>query len=540
MLTAADAPWPRYLAVELSGDGARLLALSPWLMRWEGEVLWLVDLTPCRRYWETLAERAGRTAAELVRELLPRLLGEDLVRAASADHPWRALLLARAMGERKVGGILDWDAPFGKALRDALTWSGWLALAKSCAVHLQSLHQKRFGAQRFAQQCRQLEGAMARLGARGPLMLAGEEAMAFRRRFGSWIGIFWEWGAPRDPASVPRTAAPLPRDPAAPFFPRASVPRSQAPRRPHLMLIPDAVGGGASEETEAPRDAGLPPREDVAAPSPSREPGFPWLAWLPRTTPERPRHLDFPLWRWDDLAPLLAEDLAALGVDPRWQPEERVTELVWQLTLNDLSEIAVSVVFRHPHDLRKDAASGFRITLLQASYAFEDAMRHARRHRESEVELPITSWSVRVAGRIVTLTTWADLFGEAGSDTDLVRLLEIENALAVGLERYTLTADWLPESSYVRAASTSTELADWVTLARRRPLFYTVTPVPLTAAELRGSRQLFLERVATKWWEAGNPDSGRRDYYQLLDREGRYLWAFRDEQGAWFKHGLFG
>jgi protein ImuB len=46
------------------------------------------------------------------------------------------------------------------------------------------------------------------------------------------------------------------------------------------------------------------------------------------------------------------------------------------------------------------------------------------------------------------------------------------------------------------------------------------------------------ERIESGWWDGGD---ARRDYFVAVDRQGRWLWIFRDPRppGGWFLHGWF-
>src|SRR5690606_32641134 len=107
--------------------------------------------------------------------------------------------------------------------------------------------------------------------------------------------------------------------------------------------------------------------------------------------------------------------------------------------------------------------------LLQALYAFEnavpgsplDAWRFGKDDPAVPV-VPIISWQLTITERLtqppVALGIFGDLTGLpwrhvamgtlATADTEAMELLNLENRLAVPLERFDLRDDWLPEDSY--------------------------------------------------------------------------------------------
>jgi protein ImuB len=54
-------------------------------------------------------------------------------------------------------------------------------------------------------------------------------------------------------------------------------------------------------------------------------------------------------------------------------------------------------------------------------------------------------------------------------------------------------------------------------------------------------RGLGPERISAEWWlQTAGTETGERDYFKILDQNGRWLWIFRDKlSGQWFLHGVW-
>jgi hypothetical protein len=574
------APLPDYLAVATAvDDPARLTALTPRVMRWS-EGVWLMDLSVCRSYWQTNAQRLHKQPLTLIREVLVRRLttseqsahdsqADQPLRATLADHPWPALLVLDVMTERRLDGFLPLETPFAQTLYRDVVWNGWMDAARIIAEHLDAAKTVPFNAANYKRQCKQLLASVRRLRLASPWELRSAAALSVRRRFGATLAALWDW----------------------------TFPESQTPEAHAAALA-----------------------------------AFPWRRWEWTEKPHVPRVLEHALWQWDVIQPLLLEDLDKLcraRLDCRGF-EGKVTELVWRLTLNDLRELPVVVRFRHPHALDREQGV-HKTALLQAQYAFEAAIAAQRREDDNDIEVPIIAWSLTMEGCLSTPPLVADLFGAFDDEAcEASHLLELENQLPIALTQFGLCHDWLPEASFVddarrppeKAATKLKEswavrrdmayapedalgeagaaaaLADtapreipsamtppaaerpgvpapssfwdaadaylrapgrsslslvsdpaadevpdehdfpWLTAARQRPLFLHPEPEPLDTCG-HSSGRVFIERTSAKWWRAANDQPAYRDYYRLIDRMQRSSWIFQDGEGRWFVHGVF-
>ncbi len=519
---------PAFLAVATTVvDPARLTALTPRIMQWADGV-WLMDLSACRSYWQTNAQRLRMQPLALLREVLERTLStpEAPVRAALADHPWPAVLVLGVMGARRLSGFMQLETPFAQALYRDIVWADWMGAAEVAATHFAAHKTVPFNGPNYRRQCKQLLAAARRLRLAGPWELRAAAAPSVRRRFGPTLAALWEWTFPESPT-------------------------------------PDAQATA------------------VAA--------FPWRRWEWAENPRVPRVLDHALWQWDAIAPLLCEDLDKLcrvRLESRGF-EGRVTELAWKITLNDLREMPVVVRFRHPHDLTRELGH-HKTAMLQAQYAFEAALKAHQRQDDNDIEVPIITWDLVLEACLSTPPVIADLFGALDvHGCEGARLLELENQLPVALAQFGLCQDWLPEASFIDDAArpaarpaaprdparrappaTFWDAADeypcalgarpeavlsllpsdqdapidqdfpWLAAARHRPLFLYANPEPLDTGG-HSSGRVFIERTSTKWWRAATEQPEYRDYYRLLDRMQRSTWVFQNGAGQWFVHGVF-
>lgn len=277
--------------------------------------------------------------------------------------------------------------------------------------------------------------------------------------------------------------------------------------------------------------------------------GFPWESWKFRLPPSVKRHMDYPLSLWDRIRPLLRDDMDRLCLRIACD-DERVTEIDWYLTLEDMNMPAVPIRFKNPHDLKSERGK-HTTALLQAEYAFERdrKARCAQMVQDEAVDFVpgIVSWKLCVVGSITVPPVVRDLFGElcqtASEEETLSRL---ENELPVPLRKFGPCGDWLPEDSYAvqglcgsdPASSNEMATLSLDAAAKKRPLYIRRSPLPLPSIG-RFDAGEFLESTMDKWWkeEDGNLE---RDYYRYVDPEGNSGWIFRDSSGKWYQHGIFG
>ncbi len=189
-----------YLAVMRPRHAPELQALSSRLMCWKEDV-WLVDLSVTTSYWQAQAARSGLSLTNLWRSLLAGLLAEDGA-AALAEHPFRALLLARQLSGRRLFGLVSETERVGAGLWRDISWTSFVDVAEEILPHFAARHDARGNAPSFRQKLGLMQRAMLRLGVALPWQLAEMEPLAMRRRFGALFGDIWQWcfgnGAPQD------------------------------------------------------------------------------------------------------------------------------------------------------------------------------------------------------------------------------------------------------------------------------------------------------------------------------------------------------
>lgn len=438
---------PHFLAVATPiDDPACLMALTPRVMRWSDDV-WLMDLSVCRSYWQANAQRLNKQPLVLIQTILERTLAtaDQPLCAALADHPWPAILVLGAMRERRLTGFMQLETPFTQALYRDIIWSGWMAAAGVIAVHFANRKTLPFNGAQYQRQCKQLVAAARRLRLASPWELRTAAALSVRRRFGQTLAALWEW-----------------------TFPPSQSPHAQA--------------------------------EALAA--------FPWQRWEWTEKPRVLRVLDYALWQWEAIAPLLCEDLDKLcrvRLSSRGF-EGKVTELTWLLTLNDLRVLPVTVSFRHPHDLARELGQ-HKTALLQAQYAFEAALKAHQRADDNDIEVPIISWTLTMESCLATPPVISDLFGAlADEGCEAARLLELENQLPVALAQFDLRQDWLPENSFGDQPRPPSEkpakpLKDSWAAYREQPYELSAADTALIS---EAPREVVANLVMPSFWEAAD------------------------------------
>lgn len=277
------------------------------------------------------------------------------------------------------------------------------------------------------------------------------------------------------------------------------------------------------------------------------EPAFPWLSVSIASPPQVSRHLDYPVMQWAELEAFLREDFNRLcrhEVSPGRRgilPEQRVLAFTWTLTRDDLSSVALTITFRHPHPIHKDVPAQ-KTAILQALYAFESLQKPA-----DQDDIPsslIVGWQLGVKSWLRTLPFNGSLFrDDSGEGEDMAQLAALENLLAMPLRRVRACADFVPEDSFdggptlkAFAGHDGGGTNEHHAVAVTRPLFIWDKPRLWDGAH-DAKTMKFLERVSDKWWR--HPGRRQRDYFRITDRYGKDLWAFQDHLGRWFLHGLY-
>lgn len=368
------------------------------------------------------------------------------------------------------------NSAFTAAFFQQMDWDTWLRGAERIAAHLITLKTPRFQRTAYKQQCKRLKVAMMRLHFRRPAEFVGANAPAMKRRFGGILARLWEWTYPSK----------------------------------NQWFEPDVLTND-----------------------------FPWIDWHPPEKPRLKRHLDFPLSDWQPIEPLLVEDFDQLCHQTAGE-RERVVEMNWRITLQDLSVRDIIVAFRHPHHLQSERGH-HKTAILQTQFAFAAAQREIA--KEQEDFIPLIHWEWIIEKRMTMPPRVVDLLGDPCSTDEAAELLRLENQLPVPLVQFALCQDWVPEDSFKRTDG-ATALQDghsvpWIQLAKKRPMFFYASPKP---GEFRDQKKTFIERTSTKWWrhEEASLEHHYRDYYQSLNGSHCSQWIFQDAQGKWYLHGVFG
>lgn len=328
--------------------------------------------------------------------------------------------------------------------------------------------------------CKHICETMRRLNITNPLQVKNLQRQSIQRRFGRWLGCAWDWLQPK------------------------------AIQQYDLFH---------SELTD-----------------------FPWQSWHPPMVPHVHRSLDYAVFEWQQVEPLLQEDLNKLCSLDSWNSSEHVLRIEWQITLDNLDILTIPIAFRHPHSLHL-AMPEQSIALLQAYYAFM-AEQEQMQNRDTDLEyagaIPLIAWRLIVPERIQLTTTTINLFAEgqeAKSQNSAIYhdIIELENKLPLALESYQLKHSFHPFDAYQHSsdssASTNRDDFAWEQAATKRPLFLHRQK---KAWDTLPKRRTFLERVSGQWWNK----EPSMDFYRCWYR-GRCYWISRNRQGETVEHAYF-
>ena len=258
-------------------------------------------------------------------------LTSDSPRVGVAPHPWQAILLVHILKEKSLKGFINYASSFGRSLFQQLSWEIWWACTLEARDHLVKAGQKKVTLKNLNREIRLMQRAIQKLRLQQPKDLNHISALGIKRRFGPTISTLWEWAFPQE---IHRGGEPFGSD-------------------------------------------------------------FPFLPFQFSQRPQEKRNLDFPLMDWDHMEPLLQHDLNRLCQHPSYSTGDLVTSLEWCLVLQDMSELPISILFRHPHDLRRNSPLQ-QAALLQAFYNFEaSSQQHFQHYNDAEIPPPpVVSWKL--------------------------------------------------------------------------------------------------------------------------------------------------
>ena len=277
---------------------------------------------------------------------------------------------------------------------------------------------------------------------------------------------------------------------------------------------------------------------------------FPWQSWRFHFNSSVHSDMNYPLFDWQQMAPILISDLDRLATKLE-HSGERITQIDWQIRLVDMTELMIPITFRNPHNLYIEKGA-HTTALLQAEYGFKEHMQLLLDKQQTEVfdfaTQAVTSWQLKVSQSMVMQAIIVDIFGEiTQKDSDQETLSQLENELPVVLNQYEHSCDWMPEDSFSSSEERSTlntEVPDseigflFAGAAVHRPLYILNHPQPLSRSAI--PQTTFTESSLNKWWLKGDVGDFERNYYRCIDADGKAIWAFCDSHGKWYQHGIFG
>ena len=490
---------------------------SPRVMHWHDDI-WLLDLRVCRNYWVAQALAKQVEPMEILRQALAELCGRvgggraaqgGGYQAAFAYHPWQAVMLMGQMMERGLSGLIEISGVFGRNLFQETSWDVFWSHSQTTALHLENLPggRRRYSGDKFLRQMAKMQRAVKRLGVKSPWHLHSASPLSIKRRYGAIMSDLWSWS------------------------------------------FSELGQGEASSSLLETKDTFV------------FDSGFPWHSHQFADMPKTKRCLETPLLEWEHIKPFLQEDLNRLCTLSCWDESEKVVSLEWRIVFQDLSYLTIPVSFRHPHSLHKEKTHQ-STALLQALYSFQASITGSPldwRRLDDEMTLePIISWELEVTEKMSLPDHWSGLFGELSSleEKEELALLRLENRLPVVLGHYQVKKDWVPEDGFYENKEVedvefekgcfTKGLASMAALGKQRPLFILREPRRFLHDQQRLALH-FTERTMAKWWqETKNGERGniQRDYYRVIDRDGRAYWFYQEATTSGstklsFIHGMF-
>ena len=272
--------------------------------------------------------------------------------------------------------------------------------------------------------------------------------------------------------------------------------------------------------------------------------GFPWIRLEQEQLPRVKRDLEYPVNQWTYIEVLLREDFSRLCDQFHRHDCEHINRMLWEITLFNYQKVSVELSFRHPYSLHRDMP-GFDTALYQARYIYDDLIRNLRA-RDGDLDLPesmpFICWQIEICERVMLAPALWELFAREFDQIDYQQIMALQNKLPLAFECYQTDASFFPEKSFTRipvgtAQNNPFDHYPWSSSASNKPLFFYQQAKPIenpTAVQ-----KIFLERNSNQWWLSEDALQSIRDYFILKDQNGRSSWAYRTQNGEWFKQGEF-
>ena len=467
--------FPGYAAVYTS-RADNPFALSPAVMRWS-DGIYLARLEDCRQFWLRQKKKLRCRLQDLFEPLLRHHYGTDCL-AVFGNHPWQCLLYLHYQLRHQGSGIYLLNSRLDQNIYKTLDWNYWFEAQEPLALHLQAINAKGFQPDSFHSRQARMQRFIERIGVASPQEMSEADSNSIMRRFGKWLAFVWQW---------------------------------------------TFTGSGALQS-------------------------FPWIDLQPQPLPEVRRDLDYPVNQWSFIEVMLREDFARLCDQFSDSDCVHVNRMLWEIVLYNEQKITVELSFRHPYSLHRDQP-GFDTALYQARYIYDDLVRDLQ-ERDHDLDLPenmpFLSWRVQVCERIYLAPALWDLFAAESEEIDYQQIMSLQNKLPLAFECFHLNASFSPESSFRRVSIGCTveekfDHSPWACASADKPLFYLEDPQPIDNPQnLPGHVQkIFLERNSGQWWLSQSALQSIRDYFILKDANGRRSWAYRNQDGEWFKQGEY-
>ena len=467
--------FPAYAAV-YSITTDNPFALSPSAMRWSDRIF-LSRLDDCKLFWLEQKKKLRCKLADLFDPLLRHHYGENYI-AVFGNHPWQCLLYLQYQLRHQGRGLYLLHSRLDQNIYRTLGWECWFDAQASLAIHLQAINARGFQPDSFHSRQARMQRFIQRIGVFTPHEMSAADANSIQRRFGKWLGRIWQWSFT------------------------------------------------ASNDLQ----------------------GFPWIKLASRRLPEVKRDLDYPVNQWSCIEVLLREDLARLCDQFQHSDCVHINRMLWEITLYNDHKISVELSFRHPYSLHRDQP-GFDTALYQARYIYDDLMRDLQA-REHDLDLPenmpFLCWRVQVCERVFLAPALWDLFATECEQIDYQQIRSLQNKLPIAFECFQLNASFYPEQSFQRVSigAAMDETFDhypWACSSSSKPLFFfeNARPIDIPPGGLGRMQKIFLERNSSQWWLSQSALQSIRDYFILKDADGRRSWAYRNQDGDWFKQGEY-
>lgn len=563
----------------------------------------IIDMENTLPYWQK--KEPQKPLQETLKSELKKNLGLDFL-ALLCPHPFPGLILLMALEENHTQGFYRFSSLFSQRILKNIRWDLWLKAAHKVYDYCETYQLLKQERKNWPRDCQRLKRWIENIQSTGPFELQDIDPSSMGRRFSPFARLLWSWTTPW---MVQQTADKKNTDKESQG--KKSYSKKTTEKKLTKKKQPEQKQNSQKYDTRRQEDFDFFQSNSGQADSLSGElsfdflknekllMGFPWHPLVIEEALFLKESLDYPVYQWSQIEPLLKRHLEKLSEHPKLSVTDRVTHIIWQIHLFDGQGLSEDVLWRTPYNLKEDRKEAFKMGLAQFQMAFQ-RIQEKLEQPEDNLEIftlpPMIAWSLSVQGKI-TLTPENLAFSNWDHQKEadfFYQVAQLQNLISEPIEMFFSKEIGIPAYDFQRQAvgfqtlqpkSESSKNLQQEVLQSRSPIalkktppsrnetknservhnaanhnklglnkpnhmgshctklghthlpFY-IYPHPRLIENNKLTQLYFIERTTSDWWCRQDIKDSFRDYY-MAKKDNQWVWVFRDYQGRWFEHGLY-